>query len=112
MSENWRRDAIEAEVESEEAQRNENRPQNYDFPESISALAAKRRICQPLTAREQNICNVNQLVEQFFADLREDLRDATDVNLRAWLWFTCPTTMRTEVEREIRSDSRWTNKNP
>lgn len=51
----WETDAIEADVESEEAARNERRGPAYDPPESIGAIAAKRRACEPLTEREAEI---------------------------------------------------------
>lgn len=47
------------------------------------------------------------LVDTFFADLEQDGRPATEDNLRAWLWFTCPAQLRGDVESAIRADSRW-----
>ena len=52
---NWERDAVEAEVYADEAAANERRGLTYDLPESLSAIAAKRRMCQTLTEREQQI---------------------------------------------------------
>lgn len=42
-----------------------------------------------------------QLAQQYFRDLEQDNREDTESNLTAWLWFTCPAHMRTEVRAEI-----------
>ncbi len=54
-----------------------------------------------------NIQQIAGLVDAFFADLAADGRAATEENLRAWLWFTCPAPLRSETERAIRADGRW-----
>ena len=48
-----------------------------------------------------------ELVTQFFADCAQDSREANEKNLHAWLWFSCPASMRIVVEPAIRADARW-----
>jgi len=45
-----------------------------------------------------------QLAAQYFTDLKRDNRKDTEENLNAWLWFTCPAHLRTEVQAEIEMD--------
>ena len=51
---------------------------------------------------------LSELVDVFFDDLEQEACTATEGNLRAWLWFTCPASLRSEVEPAIRADRRWT----
>ncbi len=48
----------------------------------------------------------HEIADQFFIDAERDGRQINEVNLRAWLWFTCPAEMRVPVERAIRADER------
>lgn len=50
---------------------------------------------------------ISDLVETFFRDLEQDHREATEDNLRAWLWFVCPAHLRSRVEPAIRANDRW-----
>lgn len=43
-----------------------------------------------------------QLAHQYFEDLMREKSDDNDDNLRAWLWFTCPAHLRSDVEGKIR----------
>lgn len=47
------------------------------------------------------------LANQFFADAETDGREPNRTNLAAWLWFTCPANMRTDVESVVLKDRRF-----
>jgi hypothetical protein len=51
--------------------------------------------------------DIPAIVEQFFRDCETDSCDKTDENLTAWLWFTCPASVRTQVYAAITGDARW-----
>ena len=71
----------------------------------------RRSIEEELRRVEQQVgrlgMTVNELADGFFADCETDGREPNEVNLRAWLWFTCPARLRGEVATAIRADSRW-----
>ncbi len=45
--------------------------------------------------------DATKLAHQYFSDLASDGKADNDTDLDAWLWFTCPATMRAEVRCEI-----------
>ena len=51
--------------------------------------------------------NITELVNSFFTDCEQDARQPNEENLRAWLWFVCPTNLREQVGPAIRADKRW-----
>ena len=53
---------------------------------------------------------IAEMVDAFFDDLARDSRAADEKSLRAWLWFTCDASLRSEVEPAIRADERWINR--
>ena len=48
-----------------------------------------------------------QIADQFFTDCERDNRSPNPENLRAWLWFSCPAQLRSEIEELILRDKRY-----
>lgn len=50
---------------------------------------------------------LRELRDGFFNDCTRDEKEITEENLQAWLWFSCPATMREDCVLAIRSNARW-----
>ena len=51
--------------------------------------------------------NLKNLIDAFFADCRKEGLPPDSNGLRAWLWFTCPAQLRSEVGHAIAHDQRY-----
>ncbi len=54
--------------------------------------------------------SIERLTSQFFADCAQDYRLPNEENLRGWLWFTCPASLRIEVGTAIRANGRFVSR--
>jgi hypothetical protein len=56
---------------------------------------------------DERIPRIPQLVDRFFADCQQENMSPNAAQLRAWLWFTCPAYLRSQVRPAIEDDPRF-----